>query len=641
MQECVQCGMKFSEEFQFCPKCGTPVKPETPADKAGDPGNLDKTIHRATPGYGALFLDNLPQGYVIEERYEIKSKIGQGGFGAVYLAYDRKMEIEKALKVIPEAIVHDVEAMESLRREARTMIRLNHPHIVRVYDFHDSGAIKFIDMEYVSGESLSALKVKQPDKRFSEAQVKVYAIQIAEALAYAHGQGVIHRDIKPQNIMVTEAGEVKIMDFGIAETVRTSMSRIANVFSSETLLYMSPEQLRGKEIGKESDIYSFGVTLYELLCGHPPFYQGNITEKILHNSLEPIEGISEELKRILQKCMAKDPSERFESFEEIQKVFGGEETILKDALERPQEKTSIENNAEQSKEIVVSVQKKFPASKKKNLRLVDIQKHLLRHWKLDAIVLGVVFLIIMLSYFAEERKQKRIAEEIYTSIDWVWVPGGSFLMGSDEGNDDEKPSHIVTVDGFYLSKYEVTFNLYDKFCEATGRSKPDDEGWGRGNRPAINVSWNDAVAFCEWLSKKTGTAIRLPTEAEWEYAARGGSRSMGFMYSGSDDPDQVSWYNENSDNQTHPVGQKDPNELGLYDMSGNVWEWCLDRYDRNYYEYSPSNNPFGPVEGVFRLFRGGSWYFGTDRLRSTFRNYSRPERSYSSVGFRVLMEGEN
>lgn len=175
MKECKQCGMKFSEEFRFCPHCGTPVFQSESSSTEESTAGLEKTIHRASTGYGTVILDNLPEGFVIEERYEIRAKVGQGGFGAVYRAYDRKMEIDKALKVIPEAIVHDVEAMESLRREARTMIRLNHPHIVRVYDFHDRGAIKFIDMEYVEGESLAALKVKQPQRRFDEEQVKQYA----------------------------------------------------------------------------------------------------------------------------------------------------------------------------------------------------------------------------------------------------------------------------------------------------------------------------------------------------------------------------------------------------------------------------------------------------------------------------------
>ena len=227
------------------------------------------------------------------------------------------------------------------------------------------------------------------------------------------------------------------------------------------------------------------------------------------------------------------------------------------------------------------------------------------------------------------------------SIDWVWVEGGSFEMGctSEQSNcdNDEKPVHEVYVDGFYMSKYEVTFAQYDRFCEETGRRKPDDEGWGRGNRPVINVNWNDAVAFCKWLSGKTGTTIRLPTEAEWEYAARGGKKSHGYKYAGSNNVDAVAWYSENSGNKTHLVGQKQPNELGLYDMSGNVWEWCQDWYDKNYYSRSPRNNPKGPSSSAYRVLRGGGWSELQKGLRCSNRYFNFPDKRYYINGFRILM----
>jgi formylglycine-generating enzyme required for sulfatase activity len=154
------------------------------------------------------------------------------------------------------------------------------------------------------------------------------------------------------------------------------------------------------------------------------------------------------------------------------------------------------------------------------------------------------------------------------------------------------------------------------------------------NYPITGVSWNDAKAYCEWLSQKTGKTYRLPTEAEWEYAARGGSKSVGYKYSGSNNIDEVAWYDGNSGSKTHPVGQKKANELGIYDMSGNVWEWCGDWYGS--YSSSSQTNPIGAASGSNRVFRGGSWYFIAIYCRSANRDDSTPDTRNGSIGFRLV-----
>lgn len=208
-------------------------------------------------------------------------------------------------------------------------------------------------------------------------------------------------------------------------------------------------------------------------------------------------------------------------------------------------------------------------------------------------------------------------------------------MGSNDGASDEQPVHRVYLDTYYISKYEVTFDQYDAFCNATSRSKLSDSGWGRGSRPVINVSWDDAVAFCRWMSQETGKTVRLPTEAEWEKAAKGGNNSRGYTYSGSNNVDAVAWYDDNSGSKTHPVGQKSANELGIHDMSGNVWEWCADRYGKYYYSRSPARNPMGPSSGSRRVARGGGWYGYASACRSADRGSFPPRRD---LGFRPVME---
>jgi formylglycine-generating enzyme required for sulfatase activity len=220
----------------------------------------------------------------------------------------------------------------------------------------------------------------------------------------------------------------------------------------------------------------------------------------------------------------------------------------------------------------------------------------------------------------------------------IFVEGGTFNMGSNEGENNEKPVHRVTVSSFSIGKYPVTVGQYKAFCEETGRSMPEAPGWGWQERhPMVNVTYNDAVAYANWLGEKFGGDWRLPTEAEWEYAARGGNKSRGTTYSGSNDLETVGWFADNAGGQTNGVGRKRPNELGIYDMSGNVWEWCRDWYGSDYYASSPSSNPRGPASGTNRVLRGGSWDYTSTYCRVAIRDFGTPSDRSTFRGFRVVL----
>ena len=219
------------------------------------------------------------------------------------------------------------------------------------------------------------------------------------------------------------------------------------------------------------------------------------------------------------------------------------------------------------------------------------------------------------------------------SFEMVEVKGGTFTMGgtSEQGSEaesDEKPTHSVTLSDYYIGKFEVTQKLW----KAVMGSNPS---YFKGdNLPVENVSWHEAQRFIRKLNQQTGQNFRLPTEAEWEYAARGGNKSRGYKYSGSNSINDVAWYNNTTnDSGTKPVGTKAPNEIGIYDMSGNVWEWCSDWYGN--YSSGGQTNPTGPSAGSYRVLRGGSWYYDAKYCRVSLRNNYRPESKYYNLGFRL------
>ncbi|MDD6498828.1 MAG: formylglycine-generating enzyme family protein [Bacteroidales bacterium] len=214
------------------------------------------------------------------------------------------------------------------------------------------------------------------------------------------------------------------------------------------------------------------------------------------------------------------------------------------------------------------------------------------------------------------------------SFTMIAVKGGTFQMGSDDGYEWEKPVHQVTLSDYYIGETEVTQELWT----AVMGSNPS-YFTGDMQLPVECVSWDDCQTFISRLNELTGETFRLPTEAQWEYAARGGNKSKGYTYSGSNEIDDVAWYYSNSSRTTHPVKTKVPNELGIYDMSGNVWEWCSDWYGS--YSSAAQTDPTGPATGSYRDYRGGGWGFSASYCRVAYRVSSTPTYSFSNLGLRL------
>ena len=246
-------------------------------------------------------------------------------------------------------------------------------------------------------------------------------------------------------------------------------------------------------------------------------------------------------------------------------------------------------------------------------------------------LIGFILTITVIKFKQDQPfpRETRTVHIINTSLDMVYVSSGEFLMGSKSGWIDERPVHRVRITrGFWMGRTEVTQGLWKAVM------KHNPSGFPLGDHyPVERVSWDDCQRFIQELKKLTGISFRLPTEAEWEYACRAGNQ-LDFPAN----LDDMAWYKDNSEQSTHPVGLKKSNDFGLFDMLGNVWEWCSDRYEKFYYSRSRMNDPPGPVAGIHRVDRGGAWAYKADVVRPSRRDGSGPDYATDLIGFRLVVD---
>ena len=616
--------------------------------------------------------------------YEVVSPFGEGGMGELYLGRHTRLAREVIIKTIrtedfsPKQIEH---LRDRLEREAYIQSQLDHPNIVRVYDFIASGDTTCIVMEYVPGRDLRKMITRETGPIPAPRAIKLFK-QVLSAIDYAHNfiysdktgdkhQGIIHRDLKPANILVTPDDVVKVTDFGIVK-VRGVKGGTQMGFNPGTPEYMSPEQARGRELDQRSDIYSLGIVFYEMLTARVPFEDdGNGTSdyEIRRGHIElPVpplsrfyKGISPELEKIVLKALDKDPDERYLSTRQFLEVLedfehtgvarltgrmpGARQTVVVEGrgTGRPNQAdvptiaatdTIITAPGQMATNVATYNNSASSIASRNPDGLTGAQGAAasagLRS-KLPLLIgaIAVVLVAIFVSYSLLTKKPPAGTDRNTSSsipAGMISIPQGDFKMGRDDGNEFESPAHSATVQPFYIDKLEVTNQDYSEFIRQQRRQAPVN--WvdgayspGEAKFPVVNVSWFDARDYCEWRGK------RLPTEQEWEFAARG-KENLLYPYGNQWKP-QFSNAGETNLKKPQAVGSypDGASPFGIMDMAGNVAEWT----DSDYNPYSGSKAK--PDDGN-KIIRGGSFINPASQQTATDRFFNRPTRTIDYVGFR-------
>ncbi len=670
-------------------------------------------------------------GQTLAGRYQVKQFIGQGGMAEVYKVWDQERATYLALKLLREELAHDVIFLRRFRREANTLARLQHPHIIRFYGLEQDKFLAFMLMDYVEGENLKKNIFRNQGQGFSLRKTVNIIRPICSALGYAHRLGLVHCDLKPGNIMINKHGEVLLADFGIARMTGASTATMVGI---GTPAYMAPEQVRGLDPIPQIDIYALGVVLFEMLTGgERPFtgerakITGTTNVKVQWEQVNLIPPSPREynpkilpgLESIVLTCLAKNPQDRYQTpldiYNALKLVINREVTATK--LSRYKSKTSGQTVLSPSPSSSQS------SSASTTLHAVHSQANNIaaptwwRHWGTWASVAGIIALILVfifgnrLAYewttpevvaetiiFEKEVSIEVTPKPTYITLPtatpqptetptpelgigstqispvdgmiMVYVPAGEFEMGinADDGlatcqevrrsfSDNEcerswfeveEPVRTMYLDAFYIDQTEVTNAQYRKCvtdgdCELPKKtsSHTQDEHYGNpkyDDYPVTNVNWHDAQAYCEWARR------HLPTEAEWEKAARGkngfvypwGNNFNGYLLNFCDENCNSVWSNPHyNDGYAHisPAGSypAGASPYGALDMAGNVWEWVADWYDVYLGGNPNADDAFGEE---FRVLRGGSWDDDGLIIRSTTRYWDHPDHQYNNYGFR-------
>ena len=613
-------------------------------------------------------------GTVLQGRYRIIRQIGGGGQALVYLAEDTNLGDLRAIKELtPDANASPQEqqaAYDQFEREARILIELNHPHLVYVWEHSRVGDNAYLVMDYIDGQTLQEI-MEQSLRFLPEAAVLRWAGQLCDVLDYLHRQQppIIFRDLKPSNVMLDRSDTVKLIDFGIVRLFQPGKK--TDTLKMGTMGYAPPEQYAGKgQTDTRSDVYSLGATLHQLFTKrdptqHPPFSFDTAPPRSLNPAISP------HVEAAITKALAYDRVHRFQSVREMKRaLMGAPAPTSKVTIPRPVAKRRIELRWPLLglAAFIVVLAWFLVGRGEPGLRPTPTVA--------PAVVLATntatprpgltasptstpimpsptptpMPILTATPTLTPEPPTPTLApptavptrERIWEkdSSVMVYVPAGEFLMGSKEddrdANNDEYPQHTIYVSEFWIDKTEVTNEQYGR-CVAAGAcwasEYADNKLFGGADQPVVGVSWYDAKNYCEWAGK------RLPTEAEWEKAARG-MDGRKYPWGNSFDGSKGNFSHADDGYRfTAPVGSypEGASPYGALDMAGNVWEWCQDWYDEDYYASSPQHDPQGPSSGDDRVARGGSESGHVSHVRAADRFFrAGPDYRRISLGFRCV-----
>jgi formylglycine-generating enzyme required for sulfatase activity len=603
--------------------------------------------------------------------YAIIKPIGLGPFGCVYLAEHRFIKQQFAIKVFSEETTSATGFAQKWENLSQFLSNLNHPSLVKVHNLAFAEGKYFIVMDPVvdsMGEGMHLGRfIELKGKTLSEKEIESLLLQLASALDYLHQTTFFHGGFKPSNILVgrdekginlqlTDVGQNFLWDqnavfwksiasFALAKAlsvkIDTAKEKELLKSSAQSFFYLSPEQKLHSSLTSKADTYAFGVLAYHLLTGEFPEGYFDFPSKK-----------NEQLKlswdHFLSECLRKDPVERpldlFKKMEEIHSAslpslpWKEVEKKVEDVLQM-----SFEFSAKKEEESSAFVSQDIKAALKPLLKPQEIQRP-----TYDPDPATVFQKDLSVSRYQPVKVEIKDVEPILTEM--VVIAGGNYYRGSNQGARDEMPRHPVIIKSFALDIHPVTNEQFVRFLTSMGGEKDSNNNdiirlrdsrikrsggkliieSGYNRHPVVGVTWYGAVAYAKWVGK------RLPTEAEWEIAACGGLENCSYPTGDDIERSQANFFSSD----TTAVMSYPPNRYQLYDMAGNVYDWCQDWYAYNFYEVSVQEpeNPQGPPQGVYRVLRGGCWKSLKEDLRCSHRHRNNPGAVNGTYGFRCAAD---